>query len=206
MFEELAQTPIYRSPRPPVFFPPGSAYTLLSAVPASPSAAAASDIVCYVDPALGVVNNVRQANAAACTVGGVEVTIPTAGKFLTKVEMAVDKELPFIGRLIFHVRDSLDGKPSVHTCGWTGGDAVSLFPAGNVAASIDGEFRGWCLVAARRVVRRSSTDARNVPTSSRPLTPPCLLQWAACRSRPPPWDAAAVFCSRRPHTPPTPGW
>lgn len=107
-------------------------------MPASPSAAAASDIVCYVNPVLGVVTNVRQADTAACTVGGVEVTIPTAGKYLTKVEMAVDKELPFIGRLAFHVRDTLDGKPSVHTCGWAGGDAVSLFPAGYIAASIDG--------------------------------------------------------------------
>jgi hypothetical protein len=51
--------------------------------------------------------------------------------------MAVDKDLPLLGRLVFHVRDSLDSKPSVHTCGFAGGEAISLFPDGYVAASID---------------------------------------------------------------------
>lgn len=109
----------------------------VDAVPAG--AAAAADIVCYVDPDLGVVTNVRQGAAAACTAGGDQVTLPTAGKYITKIELAIDKQLPFVGRVVVHARDALHAKPVVHTCGWGGGDAVSLFPSGNVAVQLDGE-------------------------------------------------------------------
>jgi hypothetical protein len=109
----------------------------LDAVP--PSAASATDITCYVDPALGVVTNVRQGTVAACTAGGNQVILPTAGKYVTKIELAIDKQLPFVGRLTVHARASLHAKPVVHTCGWGGGDAVSLFPGGNVAVRLDGE-------------------------------------------------------------------
>jgi hypothetical protein len=97
----------------------------------------AFDIVCYVDPQAGYVLNVRQGGNASCTVGGTQVVIPSAGRFMTKVEMAMDKEVPFVGRFAFHLRDTLDSKPVVHKCGWAGGDAVSLFPPGNIVWRID---------------------------------------------------------------------
>lgn len=95
------------------------------------------NLTCLVDDATGVVLNVNQANKFACPAGGTRVVVPTAGRYVTRLEMAVDKDLPLLGRLVFHVRDSLDSKPSVHTCGFAGGEAISLFPDGYVAASID---------------------------------------------------------------------
>lgn len=111
----------------------------LDAVPTS--AATATDITCYVDPDLGIINNVRQGTVAACTAGGTQVVLPTAGKYVTNIELAIDKQLPFVGRLTVHARDSLHAKPTVHTCGWAGGDSVSLFPSGHVAVRLDGEYR-----------------------------------------------------------------
>ena len=93
--------------------------------------------MCYVDAASGYVVNVRQGTNASCTVGGTQVVIPSTGKYMTKVEMSMDKEVPFVGRLAFHLRDTLTAKPVVHTCGWAGGDAVSLFPPNNVVWRID---------------------------------------------------------------------
>lgn len=91
---------------------------------------------------LGDDTNLRQGTTAACTVGGDQVVLPTAGKYVTKVELAIDKQLPFVGRLAVHVRDSLHAKPVVHSCGWGGGDPVSLFPADNVAVEVDGKKEG----------------------------------------------------------------
>lgn len=64
--------------------------------------------------------------------------LPTAGKYITKMELAIDKQLPFVGRLAVHVRDALEAKPVVHTCGWGSGESISLFPSGNVAVRLDG--------------------------------------------------------------------
>jgi hypothetical protein len=114
----------------------GSATTVLSSAQ-TPLAIAASNITCYVDSTTGVVTNIRQGASAACTVGGDQVVVPTAGKYVTKMQMAIDKEAPFIGRLVFHVRNTLDAVPKVYTCGWAGGAAVSLFPKGNVAWHVD---------------------------------------------------------------------
>lgn len=72
--------------------------------------------------------------------------MPTAGKYVTQMQMAIDKEAPFVGRFVFHVRDALDAAPKVYTCGWAGGAAVSLFPKGYVAWHVDCEFgkeEGW---------------------------------------------------------------
>lgn len=94
-------------------------------------------MTCFFDPSTGTVTNLQQSSKLACTAGGQRVVIPTAGKYVTKVEMAVDKELPLVGRLVFHVRDTLDSKPKVYTCGFAGGEAISLFPPGYIATSID---------------------------------------------------------------------
>ena len=93
--------------------------------------AAVANITCFVDPSTGIVTNLQQASRIACTAGGQRVVIPSAGKFVTKLEMAIDKDLPLVGRFVFHVRDTLESKPKVYTCGFAGGEAISLFPAGH---------------------------------------------------------------------------
>ena len=111
----------------------GSAFTTTSAVPSFGGGAviaALANITCFIDPSTGIVTNLQQASKVACTAGGQRVVIPSAGKYVTKLEMAVDKDLPLVGRFVFHVRDTLDSKPRVYTCGFAGGEAISLFPAG----------------------------------------------------------------------------
>lgn len=63
---------------------------------------AASNITCFFDPSTGIVTNLQQASKLACTSGGKRVVIPSAGKYVTKLEMAIDKELVsrFFGVLI----------------------------------------------------------------------------------------------------------
>lgn len=114
----------------------GSSFTTAPVPPPSPSSAPSSNIVCYVDPTAGTVLNVGQGTQGACTAGGTPVVIPTAGKFVTRIEMAIDKELPLVGRLVFYVADKVNAKPRVHTCGFAGGDAIPLFPAGNIMTSL----------------------------------------------------------------------
>ena len=117
----------------------GYAFTTTSAVPSSGNGviAATSNITCFVNPSTGTVTNLQQSSKLACTAGGERVVIPSAGKYVTKMEMAVDKELPLVGRFVFHVRDTLESKPAVYTCGFAGGEAISLFPSGYIATSID---------------------------------------------------------------------
>ena len=95
--------------------------------------------MCYVDPVAGTVLNVVQGSIGSCTAGGTPVTIPTAGKFVTRLEMAIDRQLPLVGRLNFFVQDTLDSKPVVYTCGYAGGEAISLFPNGYVVSSLPSE-------------------------------------------------------------------
>ena len=117
----------------------GYAFTTTSAVPSSGKGviAATSNITCFVNPSTGTVTNLQQSSKLACTAGGERVVIPSAGKYVTKMEMAVDKELPLVGRFVFHVRDTLESKPAAYTCGFAGGEAISLFPSGYIATSID---------------------------------------------------------------------
>ena len=113
-------------------------FVQLDTLPSASSTPSSANITCYVDRETGVVTNIRQATAAACTAGGDAVVLPTAGKYITKMELAIDKQLPFVGRLAVHVRDALEAKPVVHTCGWGSGESISLFPSGNVAVRLDG--------------------------------------------------------------------
>jgi len=121
----------------------GYAFTTTSAVPSSGKGVIAatstltSNITCFVNPSTGTVTNLQQSSKLACTAGGERVVIPSAGKYVTKMEMAVDKELPLVGRFVFHVRDTLESKPAAYTCGFAGGEAISLFPSGYIATSID---------------------------------------------------------------------
>ena len=121
----------------------GFAFTTTSAVPSfggGAVVAAAANITCFIDPSSGIVTNLQQASKIACTAGGQRVVVPTAGKYVTKLEMAVDKDLPLVGRFVFHVRDTLDSKPKVFTCGFAGGEAISLFPAGYGEEGVFGGF------------------------------------------------------------------
>ena len=38
-----------------------------------------------------MVLNVKQANKFSCSAGGTRVVVPTAGKYVTRLEMAIDK-------------------------------------------------------------------------------------------------------------------
>ena len=117
------------------YLPSGAAFTTVASLS---TVGATQNISCFYDPQLGDVLNLVQGNKGACTAGGMEVVIPTAGKFVTRIEMAIDKELSFVGRLNFFVSDTLDSKPTVYSCGWAGGAAISLFPKGYVASSFQG--------------------------------------------------------------------
>lgn len=83
--------------------------------------------------------NLRQGTTAACRAGGLATTLPTAGKFVTGVALAVDKSLPLVGRLTLYTKDRLDGPAVAHTCGWAGGDGVELVPDGVVVRGLSGE-------------------------------------------------------------------
>lgn len=96
--------------------------------------------MCYVDPTAGTVLNVAQGTTGSCTAGGTPVVIPTAGMYVTRLEMAIDKELPLVGRLAFFVQDTLESKAAVYTCGYAGGEAISLFPQGYVVSSLPSEL------------------------------------------------------------------
>lgn len=119
---------------------PGLAFSTTSSTNSSASAAT-NNLVCYVDPSSGTVLNIAQGSIDACTAGGNPVTIPTAGKFVTRVEMAIDRQVPLVGRLNVYVADSVGGPSTVYSCGSAGGDAVSLFPSGYMASKLTGGKR-----------------------------------------------------------------
>lgn len=122
--------------------PPHAGSAFSTAAASSSPSAATNNIVCYVDPVAGTVLNVVQGALGSCTAGGTPVTIPTAGKFVTRIEMAIDKQLPLVGRLNFFVQDTLESKATVYTCGYAGGEAISLFPKGYVVSKLPSEFWG----------------------------------------------------------------
>lgn len=155
----------------------GYAFTTTSAVPTfggGAVVAAASNITCFIDPQTGIVTNLQQASKIACTAGGQRVVVPSAGRFVTKLEMAVDKDLPLIGRFVFHVRDTLDSKPDVYTCGFAGGEAISLFPAGYVATKID----VGCIPLTPEAVGRKRRRSLSATAPKNAANPELVRRWA----------------------------
>jgi hypothetical protein len=102
--------------------------TFVSSVNRSPTPT--TDIRCIVDPVLGQLVGLEQANSVACSTVGDVVVVPTGSKgYISQVKLGYSYDGKFVGRLIFYLKASATAKAVPYACGSAGGKAVNLLPS-----------------------------------------------------------------------------
>ncbi len=102
--------------------------TFVTSVNASAASSAAGDLRCFVDKE-GQLVGLEQGGAAACSLSGDAVVVPTTKGYISQVQLAYTYDGIYVARLILDLRANATAEPVSYSCGSAGGKAVNLLPS-----------------------------------------------------------------------------